>query len=139
MPSIRISAIVPPGAAAERACAATARVCAAAGESQPAPASQRAAANSASKRSVTRFGYKAPTPDSLLLAHPPDARSGHEAFHHIDDPYVHEIVPRGEDHQCQHQRQADAEAVFLCALAQRLTADRLSGIERQMPTVKHGH
>ena len=47
-----------------------------------------------------------------------------------------EIVPGGEHHQCQHQGQADAKAVFLSPLAQRLSAKRLRRIEQQMPAVK---
>src|ERR1700730_6692331 len=67
------------------------------------------------------------------------AASGDEALDELHDPEMDEIVPGGKDHQRQHQRQADAEAVFLGALAQRLTADRLGGIKQQMTPVKHRH
>src|SRR5689334_12137330 len=63
-------------------------------------------------------------------------RLGQQAFQERNYAGVNQIVPGGENHQCQHQRQSHPEAVFLGALAQRPAADRLSGIEQQMSTIE---
>ena len=52
---------------------------------------------------------------------------------------VHQIVPSGEQHQHDHQREADAKAELLVAFAERFAAHGFDGVEQQMPAVEHGN
>src|SRR5947209_6669154 len=130
MPSIRTLAMrsPPPADAGER--------CAIAAGSQAIAAIN--AASSVSHRKVACFETNSPpAPWSAATDPRPPIVSGHKALHKIDDPDVDKIVPGGKDHQRQNQRQTDAEPILLRTLAERFSADRFSGIEQQVPPVKH--
>src|SRR4029077_3506798 len=135
---MRTEAMVPPAAAAGAGRVCPVRVCAAALNIHPA-ADTSMAASTASQQIVNRFGTKTPTPEACdVPRHRPPA-SGDKTLYEFHDPEMDEIIPGSKPHQGQNQCQADAEAIFLSPLAQRFPANRLSGIEQQVPPVKHRH
>src|SRR5579859_7160884 len=92
------------------------------------------AATAARRKDTTNCRNASPTPPTITR--PSLAQQVLEERNHARA--VDEIVPGYEDHQRQHQRQSDPEAVFLSALAKRPPADRLRGIEHEMPAVENG-
>src|SRR6266851_10029368 len=82
-------------------------------------------------------GYDANRPIPARHPFPESATtSAHETFDKLEEAVQTEVVPGGEHHQRQHQGQADAEAEFLRLLAERLTTNRLGGVEQQVTAVK---
>jgi hypothetical protein len=89
----------------------------------------KAAPTTAVNTAVKRIQRKTPPP--RLVIHPLiGGRATSQGLEEIPDAEMDEIVPGGEHHQCQHQGQADAKAVFLGPLAQRLSAKRFRRIEQ---------
>ena len=77
------------------------------------------------------------TPTPLETGPPGVATAlGYQALYKLDDSQMDEIVPGGKDHQREHHSQPYAKTVLLRPLAERLTANRLSRVKQQVPTVK---
>src|ERR1043166_4570603 len=56
--------------------------------------------------------------------------------HGSETGQMKDVVEGGKNHQQQHDREPDAEAVFLCALRQRTSADRLDRIEQKVAAIE---
>src|SRR5215471_21763850 len=79
---------------------------------------------------------KIPPPPVVICPLVSPTASGHETLHKLYDPEMDEVIPGGKHHQCQHQGQSDAKAVFLRPLTERLPAYCFGCIEQQMSTIK---
>ena len=97
-----------------------------------------AAATGVGQRLLTRLCRNTPPHDAFLSRHRPKYRLT-SPLRTQRPPDVNQVVPGGKHHERQHQGQPDPKTVFLGTLTQRFPTNRLSGIEQQVPSVKHWH
>src|SRR5262252_7350807 len=100
VPSIRISLTVPPPIWAGGGLRDAVWPVAGGGDTAAAKSN---AAIAARNTEVRRMQRKTPPPPSNPAPPGVTAALGYQALYKLDDPQMDEIVPGGEDHQCEHQ------------------------------------